>query len=133
MLIIGNIERNSGPKFKGIYGSFNIRGLGNKDKLRHLISVYNTMLKTTQNFCMCLQETYLTDEYLGLLWRGHLVFSPGTRHGITLLSSNIHPKKIEHIEEGRGHLILVESNDGLGLICNLYAPNGFYKHKSKFF
>ena len=58
--------------------TYNIRGLNDENKMRHLLNNFNKNLKKNSDSIICLQETYI--EELGkmpYIWRGNVHFTPG--------------------------------------------------------
>jgi len=137
LLIRAGLETNPGPRNKELMiSTYNVRGLGNKQKHRHLFNNLNKRLNESENLVIALQETYIEESYISeILWRGNLIFTPGTGHGrgcITLLGSNWNPITMEQLDDHRGHISIIKDGEVKGLICNLYAPNGFGKEKREF-
>jgi exonuclease III len=89
------------------------------------------------HLCIGLQETFIEEDFfIETLWRGNIIFSPGSGNSkgcITLLGPDWVPEAIEHFDDHRGHIARIKYNEGYGLICNIYAPNGYGREKMEFF
>ena len=120
-------------------GTYNVRGLGDKKKVRHLVNACHKLSNQAVDSIFMFQETFV--ENLGLLdyiWRGEYHLTPGTGQSLgclTLLSS---PFKIleRHNIEARGHVLVVTKNNmnqAELIIANIYAPNGLSNDKIDFF
>ena len=149
----GDIESNPGPGGLGkeegqkrrppanlMVTSYNVRGLNDEAKLRHLINcLYKDCGGKNTDFVACLQETYLErDGKLPYLWRGNFYLTPGTGSScgcITLLSSHISVIESHNIDN-RGHVLVCQKAGESGamfLIANIYAPNPNSNEKIEFF
>ena len=141
----GNVELHPGPRLQPKQEtdvkviSYNVRGLNDEFKLRHLVNKFYQSTRKDTDFIACLQETYLENQgRLPYLWRGnfHLTEGLGNRLGcITLLSSHlniIHSKNFEN----RAHLLVCQKSNELKpsyIVINLYAPNPNNEEKIAFY
>ena len=120
--------------------SYNVRGLSDEKKLRHLInSFYAKRLSKEVDFIACLQETYIkTEGKIPYLWRGNYHLTPGGGHScgcLTLLSAHINIIASRNIED-RAHVLACQRSDDLKvtyIIANIYAPNPNSNEKIEFF
>ena len=120
--------------------SYNVRGLNDESKLRHLINaLYKTCGGKDTDFVACLQETYLEKEgKIPYIWRGNFYQTPGSGNScgcITLLSSHINVIKGHNIDD-RAHVIACQKAGETGIkfiIANIYAPNPNSNEKIDFF
>ena len=130
--------KNSISEIKVI--SYNVRGLNDEFKLRHLINnFYRTAGGKNTDFIACLQETYIENQgKLPYLWRGnfHMTQGLGNRLGcVTLLSSHLNIVYAKNFEN-RGHLLVCQKTNEhqpAYIIVNLYAPNPNNNVKINFF
>ena len=120
--------------------SYNVRGLNDEKKLRHLINhLYKEDPGKNGDFIVCLQETYLERESkVPYLWRGNFHLTPGLGNSqgcITLLSPHISVVESRNIGN-RAHVLACqksgETQIGL-LVVNIYAPNPNNLEKFEFF
>ena len=142
-----DVESNPGPPSRENPGtaelqviSYNVRGLNDELKLRHLINFcYGLNKNGAMDTVICLQETYIEKPgKIPYLWRGnfHLTAGRGNRLGcITLLN---HQLSILHATNlgDRGHLLVCQKTgqqQASFIICNLYAPNINNQEKISFF
>ena len=137
-----DVEENPGPLEDATLSvlSYNVRGLNDEKKLRHLINqLYQQNPGKNRDFVACLQETYLErDGKIPYLWRGNYHLTPGLGNSqgcITLLSP--HLEVIDSREIGnRCHILACkrsgENNISL-IIANIYAPNPNNAEKLNFF
>ena len=119
--------RKPGEKPPIVVTSYNVRGLKDEKKLRHLLSHYNKKCNKDTDLVACLQETYLDSVgKLPYLWRGNFFIteSEGNSGGcLTLLSNHLTVVARRKIEN-RGHIIACSKNDKVTyVIANIYAPN----------
>ena len=152
LLQCGDVEVNPGPEPNATVNNgpkrdvdlqvvtFNVRGLGDEKKCRHLINHFNKKY-TNKNVdsVIALQETLIqTAMKIPFLWRGNLYITPGTGNGrgcITLVSN--HLSIISHTSiEDRAHVLALQK---LGdpkityIVANIYAPNAHNEAKIIFF
>ena len=156
ILLGGNVETNPGPgpasasRSQGVQNrttkghdlqvtTYNVRGLGDENKLRHLINlIYKNGPSKNSDLIFCLQETYVTAPgKIPYLWRGNYHLTPGTGSAIgcvTLLSS--HLNVIEAIDvDGRAHILALQrsvDSQVSYIIANIYAPNKNNSDKLEF-
>ena len=120
--------------------SYNVRGLNDEKKLRHLINkIYKEDKGKNYDSFVCLQETYISNPgKIPYLWRGNFYLTPGTGSSsgcLTLLSphlSVVHSKNIDN----RAHVIACQKsgdNSVSFIIANIYAPNPNNADKIAFF
>ena len=108
-----DVEVNPGPEEATLLvTSYNVRGLGDEKKARHLVnSIYKMDRGKNVDNIVCLQETFTTTPgKLPYLWRGNLHLTPGTGSScgcVTLLSSHlniIHKVDIDN----RAHVLVCQ-------------------------
>ena len=149
----GSVELNPGPEDPAqdnrqkrrqtasmAVTSYNVRGLNDERKLRHLINcLYKTCGGKNTDFVACLQETYLEKEgKIPYLWRGNFYLTPGNGHScgvLTLLSTHISVIEGRSIDS-RAHILACQKTGESGalfLIANIYAPNPNSNEKIEFF
>ena len=152
----GTIERNPGPNVGTATArgsktprrrtpairvtTYNVRGLGDEAKLRHLInSCYKKASVSDTDAIFFFQETYINGwNKIPYLWRGnyHLTEGNGHRCGcLTLLSSHINIVHSINFED-RGHLLVCQRTGDLRtsyILVNLYAPCPNSQAKIDFF
>ena len=120
--------------------SYNVRGLNDERKLRHLLNVFHRDSggKNVDSI-MCLQETYIAN--LGILpyvWRGNYHLTPGAGNScgcVTLISSHLSIVEKRDIND-RAHVIVCQRSNETRptyVIANLYAPNPNNNEKLEFF
>ena len=138
-----DVERNPGPRKQDestvLVTSYNVRGLNEDVKLRHLINYCYSKSQKDKDQFFFFQETFVTKpNKIPYLWRGNLHFTPGSGNGsgcITLLSSHIN--LIETVDFGmRGHIIVCQkSGDSKAsyIAANIYAPCPNNQEKVTFF
>ena len=133
-------QRNSNPKPDLQVISYNVRGLNDESKLRHLVNVcYQIGQGKNTDFVACLQETYIENSgKLPYLWRGNIHVTPGLGNSqgcVTLLSSHlniIHSRNFGN----RAHLIVCQKANEQKpayVLINLYAPNPNNEDKIEFY
>ena len=149
-----DVEENPGPEDERISGgrreqelnssilvtSYNVRGLNDEKKLRHLINYMSTKNKGKNvDFIACLQETYISNPgKLPYLWRGNYVITPGNGNScgcVTLLSAHINVVSSISIMD-RAHIIACQKAGENGvsfIVANIYAPNPNNAAKIDFF
>ena len=119
--------------------SLNVRGLGEKKKLRHLINYCYKKSTEAIDSVYLLQETHSSN--LGIikyLWRGDFCETAGTgasRGCITLLSPMLKVLKLKHYDQ-RAHIAIIGKSDETRaemIIANVYAPNKNDRDKLDFF
>ena len=136
-----DVEVNPGPEEATLLvTSYNVRGLGDEKKARHLVnSIYKMDRGKNVDNIVCLQETFTTTPgKLPYLWRGNLHLTPGTGSScgcVTLLSSHlniIHKVDIDNI----AHVLVCQKTGEQSasyIIANIYAPNANNMAKLEFF
>ena len=149
-----DVEANPGPTTgaqgsQGIQGnqtaelqvvSYNVRGLNDELKLRHLVNhCYKLNKNLAQDSVICLQETYIEKPgKLPYLWRGnfHVTQGLGNRLGcVTLLNHNLNVLHASNLGN-RGHLLVLQKSGqqkATYIVCNIYAPNVNNREKITFF
>ena len=120
--------------------SYNVRGLSDERKLRHLLNFcakQNTG-KDVDYIC-CLQETFVSDVgKIPYIWRGNYQLTGGTGQScgcVTLLSAHLNVVESRNIDN-RAHAIDCQksnSNKISYIIANIYAPNPNTREKTEFF
>ena len=146
-LLLGNdVETNPGPGPNQDPNAaiqtftYNVRGLGDEKKLRHLLNYFQTRTGgKNSDFICCLQETYVESPgKIPYLWRGNFQLTPGNGHSqgcITLLSPHLNIIANKNIES-RGHVFACQKSGDSGItyiIANIYAPNPNSNEKIEFF
>ena len=149
-LLMGNIESNPGPeqgtqrapqaKSSILVMSYNVRGLSDERKLRHLINYFYSKNKgKNDDFIVGLQESFIVKEgKIPYLWRGNFHLTPGNGHScgcITLLSPHLSVVSSRNIGN-RAHVLAIQKSDDTKvtyIVANLYAPNPNNEHKIDFF
>jgi len=120
--------------------SYNVRGLNDENKLRHLLNYMSTVGKRNSNeMITCLQETFIEKEgKIPYLWRGNYVLTAGTGHScgcLTLLSHNLNVLARKEIGN-RAHVIVCQKLGDLNatyVVANVYAPNQHCGEKIELF
>ena len=119
--------------------SYNVRGLGDEKKLRHLINSCYKKNSVNVDSIFCFQETYVNNAgKIPYLWRGNFFLTNGNGHScgcLTLLSSHLNIVKSIDFEE-RGHLLVCQkiSDPNISYIIeNIYAPCPNTREKLSFF
>ena len=120
--------------------SYNVRGLKEEAKLRHLVnSFHKRMGGKNRDFVACLQETYVENEgRLPYLWRGNFHLTPGTGNScgcITLVSAHINIIGSKSIGN-RAHVLACQKVGDLNttyIVANVYAPCPNNTEKADFF
>ena len=141
------MEQNPGPpsqrkattsKIKVM--SYNVRGLNDELKLRHLVNFcYGLNKSQTDDLVVCLQETYIDKPgKIPYLWRGNFHQTAGTGNSLGCITLLNHQLSILHSInlENRGHILVCQKSGhqkASFLICNLYAPNANNREKIAFF
>ena len=151
LLRCGDVESNPGPdpgpgleaikkpkpSIQAI--TYNVRGLGDRKKVRHLINHCHKLCQKATDSIFMFQETYVEKlSLLDYIWRGDYQLTSGTGNSlgcITLLSA---PYKILHcVTLGeRGHILVLtkgDVNNAELIAANIYAPNGLQNDKLDFF
>ena len=120
--------------------TYNVRGLSDQNKVRHLINYFNKdFVSKDYDTVIALQETNVIKEgILPYLWRGNLSLTAGTGNSkgcITLLSSHLNVIESKEYDE-RSHVLVCQRNDSNFanyVIPNVYAPNPHNNEKIDFF
>ena len=120
--------------------SYNVRGLGDERKCRHLLNHFNSNYLNKNTDCfIALQESLIeTPQKIPYIWRGNLHFTAGTGNGrgcITLMSSHLNVVSYLTIED-RAHVLAVSKSGDQRvsyIIANIYAPNGYNDRKILFY
>ena len=118
--------------------TYNVRGLNDERKLRHLLSSFQKELTKNRDFVANLQETYIRElGKIPYIWRGNYHLTPGNGNSVgclTLLSS--HLSIIAHRDIGsRAHVLALQKAGENGvkyITANVYAPNVNNDQKSSF-
>ena len=141
LLRSNDVESNPGPKESTLLvTSYNVRGLNDEKKLRHLINkVYQDDKGKNFDNIVCLQETYITGEgKLPYIWRGNMHLTPGTGNScgcITLTSPHLNIIHAVNLEN-RAHVLVCQRTGDLSptyVVANIYAPNPNNREKISFF
>ena len=119
--------------------TYNVRGLNDEKKLRHLLSNLRKDLNKDKDLIVCLQESYIKEPgKLPYIWRGnyHLTAGNGNSEGcLTLLSSHLSIIAYKNIGN-RAHVLACQKTGESGIkyiVANVYAPNVNNQSKSSFF
>ena len=147
----GDVQPNPGPDLQSkgcrtprpasvMVTSYNVRGLKEEAKLRHLLNYFNVANKGKNvDFIVGLQETYIDKQgKIPFLWRGNFFITPGVGQScgcVTLLSSHLNVVASQHLGN-RAHVLVCQKNGEdkpSFIIANLYAPNPNTNEKIEFF
>ena len=119
--------------------TFNVRGLKDEKKLRHLINNCTASMKSAKDAIFFLQETYIDEPgKIPYLWRGNFHLTPGIGHSqgcVTLLSNHIQVIECRNILN-RAHVLVCQNigdNKPTYILANLYAPCPNVQEKIDFF
>ena len=118
--------------------SYNVRGLNDEKKLRHLLNkIYKEDKGKNFDSIVCLQETYITNPSIPYLWRGNLHLTPGTGSScgcLTLVSPHLNICHSTNID-GRAHVLVCQKagSNVTYIIANVYALNANNMEKLDFF
>ena len=119
--------------------TYNVRGLGDKKKVRHLVNRCHQLCAKASNSIFMLQETFVEKlDLLSCIWRGEHHLTSGSGQGLGCITLLTAPFKILHrinLNE-RGHILVVtKSNIDKAelIVANIYAPNGLGNDKLNFF
>ena len=123
-----------------LVNSYNVRGLNDEKKLRHLINYcYSFKGLNSADYVFCMQETYISQPLkIPFLWRGNYFLTPGEGHScgcLTLLSNHLNVIESRNIEH-RAHVLVCQragENKIAYIIANVYAPNPNTRVKTEFF
>ena len=119
--------------------TYNVRGLTDPKKLRHLVNNCYKASKTSANSFFLFQETYVMRlDLLNYLWRGEFHLTPGLGNSQGCLTLLTAPYKIIHSDnfQNRAHVLVLNKNDSNNadlILVNAYAPNGTDNEKLRFF
>ena len=143
-----DIEENPGPEAASkksithdvMVTSYNVRGLGDENKLRHLINhCYSKLGGKDKDYIACFQESYIRNPgKIPYMWRGNFHLTPGTGNSVgclTLLSNHINVLEAVSLDN-RAHVLACRKtgDDHVSLIvANVYAPNPHNNEKINFF
>ena len=141
-----DVEENPGPvadqrkQAQVLVTSYNVRGLNDPSKLRHLVNyLYKTDKGKEVDLIAGLQETYITNSnMLNYLWRGNLYLTPGNGNScgcITFLSPHLNVIASRNIGD-RAHVIVCQKTgetNAAYIVANIYAPNPNVNSKIEFF
>ena len=149
ILRCGDVERHPGPENRtggnaSQVGTLkvithNVRGLGEDNKVRHMLNYCSKSLKKSCDTIICLQETFVEKPgKIPFIWRGNVAFTSGLGNSqgcITLLSPHINV--IECTEfNNRAHVLVCQKvNEAKAsfIVANVYAPNANNAEKVEFF
>lgn len=144
------MEPNPGPINRGckplVTVTYNVRGLGDERKLRHLLN-YMQQRKggKTSDFISYIEK----DGKIPFIWRGNYFLTPGNGHScdcLTLLSPHLNVIASRDLSN-RGHVLVCQKTGGIGnsyqgtqvsvpcsyIVANIYAPNVNSNAKLDFF
>ena len=136
----GSTNRNKRIDAQLKVTSYNVRGLNDESKLRHLINhCYKTVGSKDQDSIYCFQETFIENSgKIPYLWRGNHFLTPGRGNSsgcLTLLSSHLNVVDSRLVED-RGHVLACQrigDQNVTYIIANIYAPNPNNAEKIDFF
>ena len=148
LLRCGDVAKNPGPQRTDVGQkasssppiqviSYNVRGLNDERKMRHLLCHYQKKCNKDLDLIVCLQETFLEKPgRLPYIWRGNYFLTEGGGNScgcITLLSHHLTVVASKNIDN-RAHVIVCAKNDAARyIVANLYAPNPNGREKSEFY
>ena len=109
--------------------TYNVRGLKDEAKLRHLINHYSkTISNKNKDVVACFQETYLESHgKIPYLWRGNFHLTPGDRNSggcLSLLSPHINIVESKDLGN-RAHILACQRSNETRvsfIVANIYAP-----------
>ena len=144
----GDIESNPGPQRSArkqqegstlMVTSYNVRGLNDEAKLRHLVNYCYSQTNKDRDHFFLFQETFLTkSNKIPYLWRGNFHLTPGCGNSsgcVSLLSSHI--SVVHSIDFGmKGHLLVCQKSGDQKIsyiVANIYAPCPNNQEKIVFF
>ena len=119
--------------------TYNVRGLGDAKKVRHLINKCYKLSSSSVNSIFLFQEVYSTKlDLIKYIWRGEHHLTPGLGNSLGCLTLVTAPHKIIHTRDigNRAHVLVLTKDDPNRtemLIVNAYAPNGYGQVKQVFF
>ena len=119
--------------------TYNVRGLGDSKKLRHLVNNCYKLMNEAMDSVFMIQESHATHlKLLKFLWRGDFCETPGTGAGkgcLTLLSPMLKAVKTIHYDQ-RAHIVVIGKSDEKRadlIVVNVYGPNQNNQDKLDFF
>ena len=120
--------------------SYNVRGLKDENKLRHLLNHFNVNNGgKNADLVIGLQETYIEKPgKIPYLWRGNFFLTPGVGQSsgcVTLLSPHLNVVASRQIGNRAQVLACQKSGEDRPcfIVANLYAPNPNSREKMEFF
>ncbi len=130
LLLAGDIHTNPGPNKELLIGTYNIRGLSDKNKTKRILNYISNQYRY-ERMIYSFQETHITDKRRSELqfgWRGGFVLSPGQSNsrGVLTCYSN---KTFDSIlyshgdPNGRATWLVGEYDKKIELFVSIYAPN----------
>ena len=138
----GNVETNPGPLQvcnPVTVTSYNVRGLKDESKLRHMLNLCHKGADSTSDFFYLMQETYLDKPgKIPYIWRGNYFLTPGEGHSggcLTLMSNCINVVESKTLVN-RAHVLACQKTgeDRIAyIVVNLYAPNPNSREKITFY
>ena len=150
----GDLERNPGPAPRTSTAAqthrnhegqlrvttYNVRGLNDEKKLRHLINYcYSTLGGRDKDAIFAFQETYIPQPgKIPFLWRGNYHLTPGGGNSsgcLTLMSPHISIVESKDLETRAHVLACQKSGESMPniIFANIYAPNPNTNEKIDFF
>ena len=120
--------------------SYNVRGLNDQHKARHLVNyLYKVDKGKEMDLIAGFQETYISRvNSLNYLWRGNLFFTEGNGNScgcVTFLSPHLNVLVGKSIGD-RAHVIVLQKSGDTSatyIVANIYAPNPNTNVKIEFF
>ena len=119
--------------------SYNVRGLSDSKKVRHLINHCHRQCSKAKDSIFMFQETFVDRlDILDFIWRGDHHLTSGTGHGLGCITLVSAPYKIINRTnlDNRSHVLVLTKNNLNSadlIIANVYAPNGLQNDKLDFF
>jgi exonuclease III len=132
-LLKGSIEKNPGPTHDTKIGqksnvsfiTYNANGLGDRNKLKRLLSKLNPLVE--KGSIIFLQETHIVNtDYLKSIWKNSFRSNcvKTNSAGVIILFSSKYNVTFECNDEGGRQLIVViENDDQKFILTNVYFPN----------
>jgi hypothetical protein len=133
--LLNDMETNPGTGEKLKIITMNCRWLGEIEKFRLLLNKAHDTMQKCKMIIMIQETMIINSRYLDVAWRGKYVFTPGTGNNqncITLMHNDVTITDIEHIQNRGHHFKIIEAENKLTLIVNIYALLGYNNEKLTF-
>jgi exonuclease III len=130
------METNPGTGEKLKIITMNCRGLGEIEKFMLLLNKAHDTMQKCKMIIMIQETMIINSRYLDVAWRGKYVFTTSTGNNqncITLMHNDVTITDIEHIQNRGHHFKIIEAENKLTLIVNIYALLGYNNEKTDFF